>query len=73
MLTICKTCEHSIFCPTWGDYKCMHNARKYILHLGPNECKDFKERGNDFEEKPCHCDFCEVVGAYDDEKEEPRR
>lgn len=67
MKSICKTCEHSIFCPSWGEYKCLLHAHKFVTGLV--RCKDFKERGKDFEEKECHCETCEMVGAYDDEKE----
>lgn len=56
-IPVCKNCEHAIFCPTWGEYKCVKHSRKFISYLVG--CKDHKPRGKDFEEKPCRCETCE--------------
>jgi hypothetical protein len=65
MKTICKTCEHSIFCPTWGEYKCVLHCNKFITGLVG--CDDFKERGKDFEEKPCQCETCSERSNEEDD------
>lgn len=64
---ICKDCIHSIFCPTWGDYKCVFHARRFIEGLMVVECQDFKERGKDFEEKPCRCAQCLERSSEEDD------
>ena len=56
MKNMCKTCTHSIFCPTWGEYKCVLYTRKFITGLVG--CKDYAARGKEFEEKPCQCETC---------------
>ena len=56
MDSACKNCEHSIFCPTWGEYKCVLHARKFITGLVG--CKDYAARGKNFKGKPCQCETC---------------
>lgn len=43
----CKNCEHCLFDPQWGEYKC--EERKTILYimLHQSECSDFKEKKTD--------------------------
>lgn len=61
--SICKGCEHAIFCPTWGEYKCMLHTHRFVAGL--MECDDIKTHGKDFEEKPCQCKNC-MEGNNDD-------
>lgn len=62
----CTICEHSIFCPTWGRYKCtkheiwVYNTKK----LTP--CEFYNEVKNK-EEKKCHCETCEERGLVEDD------
>lgn len=59
----CALCEHSRFCPTWGEYKCMkHDIRKYDLS---EVCEDYKEDYKK-EEKTCRCETCEERGEVSD-------
>ena len=56
METICKNCEHAIFCKSWGEYKCLHHARKFTTGLVG--CKNHKKQGKDFKKRLCQCDSC---------------
>ena len=53
----CPTCEKSIFCPTWAEWKCKATERRFH-HNGPLECEHFKKRGKDFKESKCRCEDC---------------
>lgn len=61
---ICKICEHSIFCPTWGDYKCVLHARRFISEMA--ECGDFMVRGKTFKETKCQCSQCAECRTEDE-------
>ena len=51
----CKDCEHSIFCPTFGEYKCsLYEKRIYFPKL-IRSC--FVKKKSD-KEKECHCKSC---------------
>jgi hypothetical protein len=53
---LCVTCESSIMCNVWGQYKCKVKQR-YIT--GPKKtCMSYKKRSKNFEEPKCHCDDC---------------
>ena len=59
----CKDCAHSVFCETWGEYKCLkHEIRKYN---SADICEDYTEDPNK-EEKSCHCETCEERVVDDD-------
>lgn len=63
--TICAICENSIWCDTWGNYKCLeYKMRKEIEVIS---CPKFKKRQKDFKEKPCQCDDC-LREARDDKE-----
>lgn len=54
--TVCSICEHSIWCDTWGEFKCLeYKMRKGIAVIS---CPKFKKRPKDFKERPCQCDDC---------------
>lgn len=53
----CPTCTMSIRCPTWGELKCVVRKR-WLVHNGPAECPDYKQRGKDFKEPRCQCEDC---------------
>lgn len=38
----CKTCEHAVFDPLWGEYKCTVKEH-YIYGDVDHECPDHKE------------------------------
>lgn len=53
---LCVTCEHSILCSTWGQYKCRIKQRHI---MGPKRtCMSYKKRSKNFEEPKCRCEDC---------------
>lgn len=57
----CMNCEHSIFCESWGEYKCLVKSRR--IYEPENEaifCDDYKrERRRVGEsESKCQCKTC---------------
>lgn len=64
-MAVCKDgCKHAVFCPTWGEHKCVKKER----HIRPGEvtdCELYEKGTNDIQE--CHCESCERrVKDYDD-------
>lgn len=39
----CRQCEHCLFDPLWGEFKCKERATILYILLHADECKDFKE------------------------------
>ena len=54
----CASCSESIFCPTWGEWKCKVHKRRFYGPNIPTECKAYKKRGKNFVESPCQCEDC---------------
>ena len=52
----CSTCEHVIFCPTWGDYKCMKRRLRVKNISDGDSCSVYKKRSS--EDKKCQCEDC---------------
>ena len=55
---LCATCNNSIFCPTWAEWKCLAQKRRVYEYAEMTECKDFKKRPADFKERKCQCEDC---------------
>ena len=56
---ICSSCSHSIFCPTWAEWKCkLKKQRIYSDSLFATACSDRKKRGKDFKESKYQCEDC---------------
>lgn len=55
---LCSTCVNSIWCDTWGEWKCTVRKRRFYGSNIPDECKSYKKRGKDFKERPCQCEDC---------------
>lgn len=52
----CRTCEHCVFCQTWGDYKCiMHSVRR---PPAMPVCDEYKKSKKDIFSRKCRCDIC---------------
>ena len=63
MEPICENCARSIFCESWGEYKC---TLKHIRVRGNEECVEYKS-GKGKVKKPCQCKTClEMRGVEDD-------
>lgn len=58
----CMNCEHSIFCGSWGEYKCLIKIRRiYEPEKEAFGCGDFKQvrrNVNDKKETKCRCKRC---------------
>lgn len=57
----CKDCEHSIFCDSWGEWKCTKYSIKVYSVL--TSCPGFEKRTTKM--KPCHCEACLEKGEDD--------
>lgn len=54
---LCASCEHSRFCDTWAEWKCVKKCIRFSI---PNivECNDYKKI-KDVKDKPtCQCKHC---------------
>ena len=55
-MSLCRSCEKSINCPTWGDTKCKaFNIRIYSVI---DKCGSYKKRDKNFKEPKCQCESC---------------
>lgn len=55
---LCPSCVNSIFCDTWGEWKCLVKERRIYVYAGMTTCKDYKKRGKDFKKRKCQCEDC---------------
>jgi hypothetical protein len=53
---LCQSCIHSIWCPTWGEWKC--KAKLMRIYKEVTECDSYKKRGKLFKESKCQCEDC---------------
>lgn len=61
---VCKNCEHAIFCPTMGEYKCLlYEHRVYFPDLA-RVC--FKKAKTPVLDKKCRCQVCVERGCLDE-------
>lgn len=37
----CIDCKHSVFDPTWGEYKCKRFERRIYIFLSSSECPEY--------------------------------
>lgn len=66
---LCSSCMNSIWCPTWGEWKCKALKRR-IYWSNLSTCRFYSKRGKDFKEPRCQCDGCLKNEALLDEMEE---
>lgn len=61
----CMNCEHAIFCPTMGEYKCvLYQHRVYFPQLR-RSC--FVKSKTPVQNKKCQCKVCQEKGYIEDE------
>lgn len=53
---LCPSCTQSIWCPSWGEWKC--KAKMLRIYKDVAECDSYKKRGKLFKETACHCEDC---------------
>lgn len=55
----CNKCTHSIWCPTWAEWKCLVKKRRVYPTMDIfKSCSDFNKRSKDFKESKCQCENC---------------
>ena len=52
----CKSCEHAIYCPSWGEYRCVKKMKR-IMDPVDLDCETFEKR-KPGRVKPCNCNTC---------------
>lgn len=61
----CMNCEHSVFCDSWTEYKCLVKAKRiYEPDKEALRCKDFKKTPRktalgEKEKAKCQCKTCQ--------------
>ena len=68
---LCSNCTHSVWCPTWAEYKCLEKEIRFTQYgfEQPTTCSDYKKRDKDFKERKCQCEDCLKNEALLDEEE----
>lgn len=68
---LCSNCTHSVWCPTWAEYKCLEKEIRFTQYgfEQPTTCADYTKRGKDFKERKCQCEGCLKNEALLDEEE----
>lgn len=67
---LCGSCVNSIFCPVWGEVKCVAKFKRILGIVEVNQCEDFKARPKkDFKERSCRCPDCLESGYTEEEIE----
>jgi hypothetical protein len=54
--TICNTCNNSIWCDTWGEFKC--TAKKRYIYSEVAECEDYTKMAKNTKQQFCQCEDC---------------
>lgn len=68
--TLCPTCTSSIFCNTWGQFKCTAKERYITGYKTMTVCGDYKKRPKHWKESPCRCEDCLKNDLLADELED---
>ena len=55
---LCPTCVNSIWCDTWGEFKCKKLERRIYGYKKMTECKFYGKRDKFFKERKCQCEDC---------------
>ena len=69
---LCPNCTHSVWCPTWAEYKCLEKEIRFTQYgfEQPTTCANYTKRGKDFKERKCQCEDCLKNEALLDEETE---
>ena len=61
----CKECAHAVFCPSWGEYKCLlYQHRVYFPEMS-RSC--FVKATTPVLDKKCNCLTCREKGSIEDD------
>lgn len=55
---LCPTCENSIRCDTWAEWKCKKLEQRIYGYAKMTDCKFYKKRDKNFKEPKCRCEDC---------------
>ena len=66
----CASCSVSVFCPTWGEWKCITRELRYSRPVA--NCMDFSKRPANWKEHRCQCEDCLKNDALAEEYMEER-
>ena len=54
----CSNCKNGVWCPTWGEWKCLVLLRRNAYEPdGWSSCEHYAKK-TAIEEPKCHCDDC---------------
>ena len=59
----CKQCEHAIFCPSMGEYKCVLYCHRVYFPEMIRVC--FKKSKIPVLDRKCRCEICVEKGCLD--------
>lgn len=62
----CKDCEYAIFCPSFGEYKCVLYGKIVYFPSLTRSC--FAKSKSDVLARECHCETCMQKGYIEDEE-----
>ena len=65
---LCATCENSIRCETWAEWKCVVKEKRYN-YAGPKECESYKKALAKFKRPRCQCEDCLKNGLLEEVEE----
>lgn len=54
----CSNCGKSIWCPTWGEWKCTAYKKRVYARKDIVECDEYIKRPANWPEVPCRCKDC---------------
>lgn len=55
---LCASCTQSIYCDTWGEWKCKAKEKRIYNYKTVRNCDDYKKRDKNFKEPKCQCENC---------------
>lgn len=61
---ICKECEYAIFCPSFGEYKCVLYGHRVYFPEMVRVC--FKKSKTPVLDRKCRCEVCVEKGCLDE-------
>ena len=57
---LCASCTQSIYCDTWGEWKCKAKEKRIYNYktVTITNCEYYKKRDKNFKEPKCQCENC---------------
>lgn len=57
---LCSSCSNSIWCDTWGEYRCSVLEKRIYNYKELTKCDNYVKRSKDWKEPRCQCRSCLV-------------